>query len=268
MSWWWAGAIGAAKATPLPSRNPPISRYPRRPIESLRRGSSSHAKLERRPFYRLDEPIIRTENCEVNGAMLRNVLRFVIPNTPNLRHICLQTGGKHYIGPFDLVEKIQHYDPPFTEDLPCLIAPNFYYTQEGILFEETEKKQGLTWTVHRPVAIFGFSPYSLINIIWTVVDPYAKNEAFNATNGDVFKWKHLWRALAEQFGIEEFGFKANQLHETRLEEVGVWWVVDFLLSGEEGVLLSMNKSKEHWFLGFRNSKNSFVSWIDKMKCQN
>jgi len=27
----------------------------------------------------------------------------------------------------------------------------------------------------------------------------------------------------------------------------------------------MNKSKEHGFLGFRNSKNSFIAWIDKMK---
>lgn len=32
------------------------------------------------------------ENCEVNGAMLQNVLRAVIPNAPNLRHVSLQTG--------------------------------------------------------------------------------------------------------------------------------------------------------------------------------
>jgi hypothetical protein len=31
------------------------------------------------------------------------------------------------------------------------------------------------------------------------------------------------------------------------------------------VLDSMNKAKEHGFLGFRNSKNSFISWIDKTK---
>jgi hypothetical protein len=28
---------------------------------------------------------------------------------------------------------------------------------------------------------------------------------------------------------------------------------------------SMNKSKEHGFTGFRNSTNSFTTWIDKMK---
>ncbi|KAE9600002.1 putative oxidoreductase [Lupinus albus] len=31
-------------------------------------------------------------NCEVNGAMFRNVLRALIPNAPNLRHVSLQTG--------------------------------------------------------------------------------------------------------------------------------------------------------------------------------
>ncbi|MBA0668918.1 hypothetical protein Goklo_001791, partial [Gossypium klotzschianum] len=58
------------------------------------------------------------ENCETNGSMLRNVLRSVIPNAPNLRHICLQTGSKHYLGSFELIGKIQLHDPPFTEDLP------------------------------------------------------------------------------------------------------------------------------------------------------
>ncbi|KAG5018410.1 hypothetical protein JHK87_014265 [Glycine soja] len=269
------------------------------------------------------------ENCEVNGAMLQNVLRAVIPNAPNLRHVSLQTGGKHYFGPFEFIGKIESHEPPFAEDMPRLDAPNFYYTQEDILFEETAKKEGLTWSVHRPQVIFGFSPYSLMNMIgtlsvyaaickhegvplrfpgtrgawesyscasdadliaeqhiWAAVDPYARNEAFNCSNGDVFRWKHLWKVLAEQFGIEEYGFEEeglslselmkdkgpvwdeivseNQLLPTKLDEVADWWFVDLIFSGE-GMLDSMNKAKEHGFLGFRNSKNSFISWIDKTK---
>ncbi|KOM54729.1 hypothetical protein LR48_Vigan10g062100 [Vigna angularis] len=34
--------------------------------------------------------------------------------------------------------------------------------------------------------------------IWTAVNPYARNEAFNCCNGDIFKWKHLWKVLDEQ----------------------------------------------------------------------
>jgi len=271
------------------------------------------------------------ENCEANGAMFRNVLRAVIPNAPNLRHICLQTGTIHYVGPFEARGKIKPHSPPFTEDLPRLnYVPNFFYTREDILFEEAKNKEGLTWSIHRPSVIFGFSPYSLMNIIgtlcvyaaickreglplrfpgskaawdgysvasdadliaeqqiWAGVDPNGRNEAFNCNNGDVFKWKHLWKALAERFGIEKYGFeegekvslvemmkdkgpvweeivRENQLQPTKLEDVGVWWFADFILAGGDFVD-SVNKSKEHGFTGFRNSTNSFTTWIDKMK---
>lgn len=383
MSWWWAGAIGAAKkkfdedeqprsyqsvglvigvtgivgnslAEILPLSDTPggpwkvygVARRPRpnwnadHPVEYIQCDISdaedTQAKLS--PLTDVTHIFYATwtnrpteaENCEANGAMFRNVLRAVIPNAPNLNHVCLQTGTKHYIGPFEAYGKIQPHDLPFSEDLPRLELPNFYYTLEDVLFEEAEKKEGLTWSIHRPQTIFGFSPYSLMNIIgtlcvyaaickhegvplkfpgtkaawecysvasdadliaeqqiWAAVDPYARNEAFNCSNGDVFKWKHFWKVLAEQFGIEKFGFdegeklnlvemmkdkdpvweeivKENQLQPTKLEEVGVWWFADMMLGGE-GLLDSMNKSKEHGFLGFRNSKNSFISWIDKMK---
>ncbi|XP_009360365.2 3-oxo-Delta(4,5)-steroid 5-beta-reductase [Pyrus x bretschneideri] len=384
MSWWWAGAVGAAKkkadedeqprapesvglvigvtgivgnslAEILPLSDTPggpwkvygVARRPRpnwsadHPIEYIQCDVSDpdDAKTKLSPLTDVTHLFYVTwssrsteaENCEVNGNMLRNVLESVIPNAPNLRHICLQTGGKHYLGPFESFGKIQPHDPPFTEDLPRLDTPNFYYTQEDLLFAAVEKKEDLTWSVHRPDMIFGFSPYSLMNIvgtlcvyaaickheglplrfpgskaawnsysvasdadliaehhIWAAVDPYAKNEAFNINNGDVFKWKHFWTVLAEQFGIEEYGIdegggrlslaermkgkegvweeivRENELKETKLEEVGVWWFVDVVLGGE-GVLSSMNKSKEHGFVGFRNSRNSFVTWIDKMK---
>ncbi|NP_001311571.1 3-oxo-Delta(4,5)-steroid 5-beta-reductase-like [Nicotiana tabacum] len=270
------------------------------------------------------------ENCEINGKMFQNVVSVVIPNCPNLRHICLQTGRKHYLGPFELYGKLVAHDSPFHEDLPRLDAPNFYYTLEDVLFKEVEKKEGLTWSVHRPGVIFGFSPYSLMNIvgtlcvyaaickheglplkfpgvkaawdgysdcsdadliaehqIWAAVDPYAKNEAFNVSNGDVFKWKHFWKVLAEQFGVEAAEFdeenrctlvemmkdkgpvwdeivKENGLTPTKLEDVGVWWFVDLMLAGDCR-LDTMNKSKEHGFLGFRNSQKAFISWIDKVK---
>ncbi|GLT93559.1 hypothetical protein SLE2022_113480 [Rubroshorea leprosula] len=383
MSWWWAGAIGAAKkkfeedeaprsyqsvalvvgvtgivgnslAEILPLSDTPggpwkvygVARRPRpnwnadHPIEYVQCDVLDQADTDAKLSPLTDVTHIfyvtwtsrstEEENCEANGAMLRNVLRAVIPNAPNLQHICLQTGSKHYVGPFESFGKIEFHDPPFTEDMPRLKVPNFYYIQEDILFEEVEKKEGLTWSVHRPDTIWGFSPYSMMNLvstlcvyaaickheglpllfpgikaawecyavssdadliaehqIWAAVDPYAKNEAFNVNNGDVFRWKQLWKVLAEQFGIERYGFEEgknvglsemmkgkeavwekiveeNQLQKTSLAEVGGWWFADLVL-GMEAKLPSMNKSKEHGFLGFRNSKNSFVTWIDKMK---
>nr|XP_043623432.1 (S)-8-oxocitronellyl enol synthase ISY1-like [Erigeron canadensis]XP_043623433.1 (S)-8-oxocitronellyl enol synthase ISY1-like [Erigeron canadensis] len=270
------------------------------------------------------------ENCEVNGKMLKNVLDAVIPNSPSLQHVSLQTGRKHYIGPFESAFKVAH-DPPYDEDMPRLDCPNFYYAQEDVLFESVKKRKGLTWSVHRPGIIFGFSPSSMMNLIgalcvyatickhegvpfmfpgvkeawdrysdasdadfiaeqhiWAAVEPNAKNEAFNTSNGDVFKWKHFWGVLAEEFGVENGGFDENWrdksmvermkdkgsvwdeivkekgLVPTKLEDVAQWWFVDDIL-GTENFLDTMNKSKEHGFLGFRNSKKSMVHWVEKMR---
>ncbi|KAF9619637.1 hypothetical protein IFM89_007958 [Coptis chinensis] len=380
MSWWWAGAIGAAKkkfdedegpikyqsvglvigvtgivgnslAEILPLSDTPggpwkvygVARRPRpewntdHPIEYIQCDISNWDETSLKLSQLTDVTHIfyvtwasRTteeENVQVNAPMFRNVLQAVIPNAPNLQHICLQTGAKHYLGPFG--GNFKPHDPPFHEDLPRLDAPNFYYNLEDILLEEVEKREGLTWSVHRPGNIFGFSPYSLMNVIgtlcvyatickhegkplrfpgtrvawegfldasdadliaehhiWASVDPYAKNEAFNVANGDIFKWKHLWKVLGEQFGVECAEFeegvslqemmkgkgpvwdeivKEKELSPTKLEDVGVWWFVDTICGLKEPWLNSMNKSKEHGFLGFRNSTSSFISWIDKMK---
>ncbi|GFS44184.1 NAD(P)-binding Rossmann-fold superfamily protein [Actinidia rufa] len=220
------------------------------------------------------------DNCAANAAMLRHVLSAVVPNAPNLRHICLQTGTKHYLGPFEFSGKIEPHDPPFTEDMPRLAAPNFYYALEDVLFEVAAGKEELSWSVHRPAMIFrhenkrlrfpgsraaaAWDSYSCASDadliaeqqIWAVVDPNARNEGFNCNNGDIFKWKHLWRALAEEFGVEFVGFEEREGAESLAEMMKD--------KGRCGMRF-MNKSKEHGFLGFRNSKNSFISWIDKVK---
>nr|A0A1C9CX56.1 RecName: Full=(S)-8-oxocitronellyl enol synthase CYC1; AltName: Full=Cyclase 1; AltName: Full=Iridoid synthase; Short=ISY [Camptotheca acuminata]AON76722.1 iridoid synthase [Camptotheca acuminata] len=276
-----------------------------------------------------------SEDCEVNETMFHNVLKAVIPNAPNLRHICIQTGIKHYTGPLDPDGGIQPHDSPFTEDLPRLNAPNFYHNLEDILIEEAAKKKGLTWSVHRPALVFGFSPYSMMNIIgalsvyavickhenkpliyhgapdnsrdswnvyadaadadliaehqiWAAVDSNAKNEVFNCSNGDVFKWKQMWKILAEQFEVELVGYEDGQkrmslqermkgkgpvwdeivrkhkLLPTKLEDVAQWWFAD-IVSQSQNLVNGVNKSKENGFLGFRDSKKSFVYWIKKMR---
>ncbi|KAF2320946.1 hypothetical protein GH714_032124 [Hevea brasiliensis] len=195
--------------------------------------------------------------------------------------------------------KIQPHESPFHEDLPRLNAINFYHTLEDLLFDQVGKKEGLTWALPLifpgdRVAWDGYWDASDADLvaehqIWAAVDPNAKNEAFNCSNGDVFKWKHLWNSLAEQFEIENYGIeeegdkrlslvemmkdmgpvwdeivREKELVPTRLEEVAAWWFVDLCFQGAS-FLDTMNKSKEHGFVGFRNTKKSFIYWIDKMK---
>ncbi|XP_020584279.1 3-oxo-Delta(4,5)-steroid 5-beta-reductase-like [Phalaenopsis equestris] len=351
MSWWWSGAIGAVKkkldddSSVAGGKHPsvgPVIGADGLNVENILCDISDPADALAKLSPLTDVTHIfygawanresEIENIAANTAMLRNVLDAVLPSAPSLQHVCLQTGRKHYLGSFESLGKVKPHDPPFHEDLPRLPAPNFYYAQEDVLFDSLRSRDGaVTFSVHRPSVIFGFSPTSLMNIvgslcfyaaickregkllrwpgsriawegfsdasdadliaeqqIWAAVDPFAKNEAFNCSNGDVFKWKHLWTILAEQFELEAVGYNGeeerfnleeamkgkeelwdkivqeNQLAPTRLEVVGNWWFADIMLNAEEH-LDTMNKSKEHGFLGFRNTRNSFVSWIDKMK---
>jgi hypothetical protein len=44
-------------------------------------------------------------------------------------------------------------------------------------------------------------------------------------NGDVFKWKHLWKVLADKFGIDDYGFEEGlelKLSEVMKDKRGVW----------------------------------------------
>jgi len=270
------------------------------------------------------------ESCEANGGMLRNVIDALLPNAKQLQHIVLQTGGKHYTGPFAYAGKLEIPDAPFKEDSPRLPCPNFYHTQEDIVFDTVKQKQGLTYSVHRPTVIFGFTAGNLMNMvctlavyasickyegkplifpgnrvcwaqlfdasdasliaeqeIWACLDPKAKNQAFNSSNGDVFIWKRLWYLLAEKYELQVPEYKGeptslsemmkgkeqvwdkiveeNGLQPLELHEVGHWWFADLLLNQPFENVSSMNKSREHGFLGWCDTEKSFLSAIDKAR---
>ncbi|KAG8377519.1 hypothetical protein BUALT_Bualt08G0041400 [Buddleja alternifolia] len=190
-----------------------------------------------------------SEDVELNTLMFKNILDSVIPNSPNLKHVALQTGIKHYLS-----STSQQHDSPFYENLPRLKQEIFYHHLEDLVFETAARKNILTWSIHRPAMIFGFSPCSLMNavstlcvyaaickhenrplvytgsetswtclrhavdsdllaehFVWAATNPKAINQIFNVNNGDVFKWKHLWKVLAQQFDLEVVGYEGKEL---------------------------------------------------------
>ncbi|KAG2556771.1 hypothetical protein PVAP13_8NG149500 [Panicum virgatum] len=260
-------------------------------------------------FYAAWSPrATEARNLDVNSAMLRNVLSVVVPNCPALAHVSLQTGTMHYMGPPEAFGRTTALDPPYTEDMPRLDWPNLYYGQEDLLFDAVARRGdgdgeggAISWSVHRPNLIFGFSPRSAMNIVCSLC-VYAAIcrkdgvplrwpgslgtwEGFSsASDADLIAQQQIWAAVdpvAKNEG-EENRVKAseamagkeavwaeiveeNQLVPTQLHEVANWWFVDALFSVQVEFLDSMNKSKEYGFLGFRNTAKSFNSWIDRMR---
>jgi nucleoside-diphosphate-sugar epimerase len=100
------------------------------------------------------------ENVTVNGEMIDNLL--VALRGKPLQHGALVTGTKHYLGSFESYGD-NAAETPFRENVPRLPGPNFYYTQEDVLFREAAAR-GFAWTMHRPHTIIGFAHGNAMNM--------------------------------------------------------------------------------------------------------
>jgi nucleoside-diphosphate-sugar epimerase len=102
------------------------------------------------------------ENIRVNGAMVRNVLD-ALSDARSVQHAALVTGLKHYLGPFEAYGKGSLPATPFREEQPRLDIENFYYAQEDELFAAA-KRDGFSWSVHRPHTIIGYALGNAMNM--------------------------------------------------------------------------------------------------------
>lgn len=124
-------------------------------------------------------------------------------------------------------------------------------------------------------------------IIWAANNPEAHNEAFNITNGDVFRWKWLWPKIAAWFEIEFEGYngtikplevvlnekqaiwskisKENQLIEEDLNQLASAWHTDLDLSRPLEVMTDMSKSRKLGFTTYKDTKDSFFELFTQLR---
>ena len=125
---------------------------------------------------------------------------------------------------------------------------------------------------------------------WAATTPAAANQAFNAVNGDVFRWQRMWSVLAEDLGVEvgEYPGEARRLEaeiddgyeevwrrivekhdlrSTRLAQLASWWHTDGDLGREAETFADMTKSRELGFHGFRRSDDTFHSLFERLRAE-
>jgi nucleoside-diphosphate-sugar epimerase len=102
------------------------------------------------------------ENIRVNSAMVRNLLD-AVSASHSVQHTALVTGLKHYLGPFENYGKGALPATPFREEQPRLAVDNFYYAQEDEVFAAA-KREGFTWSIHRPHTIIGYAVGNAMNM--------------------------------------------------------------------------------------------------------
>ncbi len=94
--------------------------------------------------------------------MVRNLLDG-LPKPSRPRHVALVTGLKHYLGPFEAYGKGTLPQTPFREEQGRLDVANFYYAQEDELFAAA-KRDGFSWSVHRPHTVIGKAVGNAMNM--------------------------------------------------------------------------------------------------------
>ncbi|MCW2818619.1 MAG: NAD-dependent dehydratase [Marmoricola sp.] len=124
-------------------------------------------------------------------------------------------------------------------------------------------------------------------MIWAATHEAGQDQAFNTANGDVFRWRWLWPQVAEHFGLEWEGFEGEPrtlevamagqedtwralaekhgLVEPDLSRIASWWHSDGDLGRDIEVVTDMNKSRAAGFLGFRDTRASFFTNVERYR---
>ncbi|WPP02109.1 SDR family oxidoreductase [Pseudomonas sp. HR96] len=126
-------------------------------------------------------------------------------------------------------------------------------------------------------------------LLWASTTPAAANQAFNVTNGDVFRWKWMWSRIAEWFELTPAPFPAQPsplaeqmtgdgeiwsklAAEHRLKEADISrlvspWHTDADLGRPIEVVTDVSKSRRFGFLDFEPSDQAFFDVFATLRAE-
>ncbi len=177
------------------------------------------------------------EKTAVNVALLRNLLDAVEPGSPGLRHVTFYQGGKAYgadLGPFKTPAREDDprlMPPNFYYDQEDLLrargAGRWSFTAlrpEAIcgygvgnpmnlamviaVYATLSRELGLplrfpgTEAAYRALYQVTSADILAEATDWAGQSNAARDEIFNITNGDQFRWQHMWPRIAAMFGMD------------------------------------------------------------------
>jgi hypothetical protein len=113
----------------------------------------------------------------------------------------------------------------------------------------------------------------------------ARNEIFNVSNGDVYRWRQLWNELAEFYDltiaeplamstVSEMSEKAPLwdsmvvrygLHATPYDQIANWAFVDWMLNFGEETILSTIKIRQAGFADCIDTHQSFRRQLTRLR---
>jgi nucleoside-diphosphate-sugar epimerase len=259
------------------------------------------------------------KNIGANRDMLVNSVSAIERVAPELERVVLVTGTKYYgshLGP---------YKTPAREDDPRHAGANYYFDQidwltgfqKGKRWNWTELRPqtlcgfapgtamsivpliavyaAMLKELGQPLAFPGTAWTSLYQVtesahfanaaLWAATEPRCANQAYNITNGDYFRWRHLWPKIAAVFempaaepaprSLVEFMadkappwdsmVKKHGLKPHRFDEVVAWPFGDYVFNCNWDVMSSVTKCRRDGFREVVDSEEMFVRLLQHFR---
>ncbi len=261
------------------------------------------------------------ESIEENIAMLRNLLDAVLPVAAALEHVHLVEGGKYYgihLGAYPtpaVEDDPRPASPNFyydQEDLLrerqrgqrwtwsasrpnviCDFAPERARNLVPILGAYAAMMAELRMPLHFPGKAGCWNALNEVTdathfaraMVFMATDARARNQAFNVSNGDLFRWQRLWPRIAEHFGLAvgevhpctltEFMrdkepvwhavVRRHGLVASRFDDVAAWGFGDFLFRQDYDVVSSTTKLRQAGFHDVVDTAQMFVDHLTRYR---
>ena len=128
------------------------------------------------------------------------------------------------------------------------------------------------------------------HMIWAATTEAAQNEAFNVANGDLFRWKWLWKQIADWFASSAAGFdgQIRPLEQEMANDAPAWqqiaakynlkepdisrlasaWHTDLDLGRPLEVMTDMSKSRKLGFTSYQDTRDSFFDLFKRLRSEN
>ncbi|WP_199613747.1 SDR family oxidoreductase [Paenibacillus alkalitolerans] len=261
------------------------------------------------------------ELVQPNLSMLVNVVNAVEAVAPNLQHISLMQGYKVYgahLGPFKTPAKetdAYHMPPEFNVDQQLFLEqrqPGSTWTWSALrpsvvcgfalgnpmnlamviaIYASMSKELGLPLRFPgKPGAYHSLLEMTDAGLlaratVWAATDAGCANQAFNITNGDLFRWNELWpkiaaffeletapplpmslevvmadkeplwKSMVEKYGLENNGYK----------DVSSWRFGDFVFAWDYDFFADSSKARRFGFHDFVDTEKMFMDIFEDFR---
>jgi nucleoside-diphosphate-sugar epimerase len=258
-----------------------------------------------------------------NLAMVTNVVDAIEPVAPGLEHISLMQGYKVYgahLGPFATPAREDdppHMPPEFNVDQqqflerrqagtswswsalrPSVVAGVGLGNPMNLamviaVYASMSKELGIPLRFPgKPGAYTSLIEMTDADLlakatIWAATNPGSQNQAYNITNGDLFRWSSMWPKIAAFFDLDvapplqltltdvmadktslwDEMTRRHQLEPTPYSDVSSWQFGDFVFGWDYDVIADTSKSRRAGFHEYADTETMFLRIFQNLRDQ-